>query len=54
MLRDGGQKVGGGKDLEIPVDLGIEPGVMGESPGITLRLLGGSWDRLQPPPGLIL
>ena len=26
MLGDGGQKVGGGEDLEIPVDLGIEPG----------------------------
>jgi hypothetical protein len=28
MLGDGGQEVGGGEDLEIPVDLGIEPGAL--------------------------
>ena len=28
MLGDGGQEVGGGEDLEIPVDLGIEPGAV--------------------------
>src|ERR1039458_3044113 len=28
MLRDGGQEVGGGEDLEVAVDLGIEPGAV--------------------------
>ena len=28
VLGDGGQKVGGGKDLEVAVDLGIKPGAV--------------------------
>jgi hypothetical protein len=28
MLRDGGQEVGGGEDLEVAVDLGIELGAL--------------------------
>ena len=28
MLGDGGQEVGGGEDLEVAVDLGIEPGAV--------------------------
>jgi hypothetical protein len=28
MLGDGGQEVGGGEDLEVTVDLGIEPGAV--------------------------
>jgi hypothetical protein len=28
MLGDGGQEVGGGEDLEVAVDLGIEPGAL--------------------------
>jgi hypothetical protein len=37
MLGDGGQKVGGGEDLEVAVDLGIEPGAVDDHVGRGLQ-----------------
>ena len=37
MLRDGGQEVGGGEDLEVAVDLGIEAGAVDHHVGRGLQ-----------------
>src|SRR5664279_1918473 len=37
MLSDGSQKVGGGEDLEVAVDLGIEPGAVDDPVGRGLQ-----------------
>jgi hypothetical protein len=41
MLGDGGQEVGGGEDLEVAVDLGIEPGAVDDHVGRGTRRSGG-------------
>ena len=37
MLGDGSQKVGGGEDIEVAVDLGIEPGAVDDHVGQELQ-----------------
>ena len=43
VLGDGGQKVGGGKDLEVAVDLGIKPGAVDDE--VAGRFQGHVFDR---------
>jgi len=41
MLGDGDQEVGGGEDLEVAVDLGIEPGAVDDHVSNGTRRSGG-------------